>query len=96
MTAGQHPPTFLLTRLLRLRDRVRRTATRTPHNVLCIELSEMGSTILAEPAMRKLRDRLGCELFFVIFNKNRPSLDILANVPANNIFTLREHGLLPL
>jgi ADP-heptose:LPS heptosyltransferase len=90
------PLTFLLTRLLRLRDRVRRTATRTPHNVLCIELSEMGSTILAEPAMRKLRDRLGCELFFVIFNKNRPSLDILASVPANNIFTLREHGLLPL
>ena len=90
------PLTFLLTRLITLRDRVRRPATRAPRNVLCIELSEMGATILAEPAMRKLRDRLGCELHFVIFAKNRPSLDILASVPADHIFTLREHGLLPL
>ncbi|MBP7518460.1 MAG: glycosyltransferase family 9 protein [Desulfobulbus sp.] len=90
------PLTFLLTRLITLRDRVRRPATRAPRNVLCIELSEMGATILAEPAMRKLRDRLGCELHFVIFAKNRPSLDILASVPADHVFTLREHGLLPL
>lgn len=90
------PLTFLLTRLITLRDRVRRPATRAPRNVLCIELSEMGATILAEPAMRKLRDRLGCELHFVIFAKNRPSLDILASVPADHIFTLCEHGLLPL
>ncbi|MDX9840995.1 MAG: hypothetical protein RBS95_06035, partial [Desulfobulbus sp.] len=90
------PLTWLLTLVLALRDLLRRPSPRTPRRVLCIELSEMGSTILAEPAMRKLRDRLGCELSFAIFHKNRPSLDILANIPADNIFTLREHGLLPL
>ena len=90
------PLTWLLTLVLALRDLLRRPSPRTPRRVLCIELSEMGSTILAEPAMRKLRDRLGCELSFAIFRKNRPSLDILANIPADNIFTLREHALLPL
>ena len=33
--------------------------------VLFIELSEMGSTIRAAPAMQKARERLGAELFFV-------------------------------
>src|ERR1700692_901981 len=42
--------------------------------VLFIELSEMGSCILANPAMRKLHDRVGAELFFVIFAANAGSL----------------------
>ena len=48
-----------------------------PRNVLIIELSEMGSTILADPAMRKLQRELGANLFFAIFRKNRPSLELL-------------------
>jgi hypothetical protein len=35
-----------------------RTAGGVPH-VLFIEMSEMGSTILAAPAMQKARERLG-------------------------------------
>ena len=90
------PLTFVLTMLVRLTDRLRPRQPIAPRRVLCIELSEMGSTILADPALRKLRDRRGCELFFVIFRKNRPSLDLLATIPAANIFTLREDGLVPL
>ena len=90
------PLTFVLTLLVRLTDRLRSRQPIAPRRVLCIELSEMGSTILADPALRKLRDRRGCELFFVIFRKNRPSLDLLATIPAANIFTLREDGLVPL
>lgn len=39
----------------------------TPHiqNILFMELSEMGSAILVDPAMRKAQRVLGAELYFV-------------------------------
>lgn len=87
------PLCFLLTPLVRLFSPRRRDE---PRRALFIELSEMGSAILADPAMRKLRDQGGAELHFVIFRKNRPSLTLLGTVPEENIFTLRDDGLLPL
>ena len=39
-------------------DRERRIGKRAARRILFIELSEMGSTILAEPAMRKARAQL--------------------------------------
>ncbi len=73
-------------------DWLRPTAD-TPSKVLFVELSEMGSTILADPAMKKTRHELNAELFFVIFSKNKPSLDLLNTIPEQNIFTLREEKL---
>lgn len=70
--------------------------TRTPSNILLIELSEMGSTILVDPAMQKLKRELGANLHFVIFKKNKPSLDLLKTVPEENIFTIREENLFSL
>lgn len=61
----------------------------TPKNVLFIELSEMGSAILADPAMRKLRDNHGAKLHFLIFEKNKPSLELLGTVEDENIFVIR-------
>jgi len=61
-------------------------------NVLLIELSEMGSAILVDPAMRKLKSK-GASLYFVIFKKNAPSLHLLGTVPKENIFTIREDAL---
>ena len=87
------PLTWLLTLLLRLRDAIKGCKTPPPRHILLLELSEMGSTILADPAMRKLRDSLPCQLYFTIFRKNRASLDLLATVPAANVFTLREDNL---
>ncbi len=66
---------------------------RVPGRALFIELSEMGSAILADPAMRKLREHAGCSLYFVIFSKNKPSLRLLGTVPDENIFTIREDSL---
>ncbi len=60
---------------------------------LFIELSEMGSAILADPAMRKLKEEGGGELYFVIFKDNRKSVDILGTVPAQNIFEMRANNL---
>jgi ADP-heptose:LPS heptosyltransferase len=64
-----------------------------PPNVLFIELSEMGSAILVDPAMRKLKKETGANLHFAIFKKNKPSLDFLGTVPTENIYTIREDNV---
>ena len=64
-----------------------------PKKVLFIELSEMGSAILVDPAMKKLKKETGAELYFAIFQKNKPSLDLLGTVPRENIYTIREDSL---
>jgi len=69
------------------------TASR-PTNILLIEMSEMGSTILADPAMRKLKRVLNANLYFAIFKKNSPSLDLLGTIPKENIYTLDDDGFL--
>ena len=66
---------------------------KPPKNVLFIELSEMGSAILVDPAMRKLKKETGAELYFAIFKKNKPSLDLLGTIPNENIYIIREHNL---
>ena len=75
-------------KLLIMRDR------KTPKNILFIELSEMGSAILVDPAMRKLQKEVNANLHFAIFKKNKPSLDLLGTVPQENIYTIREDNLL--
>ena len=66
---------------------------KSPKKVLFIELSEMGSAILVDPAMRKLKKEAGVELYFAIFKKNKPSLDLLGTLPNENVYTIREHNL---
>jgi len=67
-----------------------------PKNILLIELSEMGSTILADPAMQKLKRVLQANIFFVIFKKNRPSLELLGTVPQENIYTIDDSSFVAL
>lgn len=67
-----------------------------PKKVLLVELSEMGSAILVDPAMQKLKRELDAELFFVIFQKNKPSLQLLNTVEDDHIFTIRADGLISL
>jgi ADP-heptose:LPS heptosyltransferase len=86
------PSCFVLTQIHRLFGR-RPDATQSAHRILFIELSEMGSTILADPAMRKAQQRIGSELYFVIFERNVGSLGFLKTVPDANIFTIRDHSI---
>ena len=86
------PLTFMATRLIKFFDLFKKKPQKI-EKMLLIELSEMGSTILADPAMRKAKNKLSTELYFLIFKKNKPSLDILQTVPAQNIFTIREDNL---
>ncbi len=63
-----------------------------PKKLLFIELSEMGSAILVDPAMRNAQAR-GAELFFLIFKSNRTSLTLLNTVKPENIFTIDSSSL---
>ena len=67
-----------------------------PKNVLLIELSEMGSAIIVDPAMRKLKANIKGELFFVIFSKNKISLDLLGTVKSENVYMLDESSIFSL
>lgn len=90
------PLTFLLTCGHSMVRIFRKKRTVKPRNILFIELSEMGSTILADPAMKKAGKELEANLFFVIFKKNSGSLDLLGSIHSNHIFTIRESNLIML
>jgi len=63
--------------------------------ILFIELSEMGSAILADPALRKASVN-GEEIFFLIFSSNRESLELLNTVNQKNIVTINNSNLFSL
>lgn len=90
------PLCALVTPIVKLADRFRKpSGGQPPRRVLFIELSEMGSAILVDPAMRQTQAR-GAELYFLIFKKNKPSLDLLKTVAQERIFTIDASGLWPL
>lgn len=67
-----------------------------PRRILFIELSEMGSTVIANPALEKAKRELGAEIFFLIFERNVDCLRLLPTVPESNIVTIRETSLFAL
>lgn len=86
------PLTIATTAFVWLWDRFRAPLNLADRQrVLFIELTEMGSAILADPAMRKtaaLHD-----IYFVIFKRNAASLGLLSTVPRDHVFTIREDSL---
>ena len=90
------PLAFIATGIVKLMDRLTQPTKAMPHRVLFIELSEMGSAILVDPAMQKLKHDTGAELFFTIFESNKPSLKLLGTIPDENIFTIRENNIFTL
>ena len=90
------PLTFIATGIVKLMDRLTQPAQASPHRALFIELSEMGSAILVDPAMQKLKQKTGAELFFLIFTSNKPSLQLLNTVPNKNIFTISDNNIFAL
>jgi ADP-heptose:LPS heptosyltransferase len=90
------PLCFLVTPLVRLASLLAGQTNAPPKNVLFMELSEMGSAILADPAMRKMRGAANAELHFLIFRSNAASLRLLGTVPESNVFTIREDNFINL
>jgi len=89
------PATFLLTLLVRLLGRRRQRQLRgEPRRILFIELSEMGSTILASAAIRRVQERYpGVQHSFAIFKKNAASMRLLDLFDERHIFTIRDDSL---
>lgn len=90
------PLSFVGSGVVKIVDLGRGNKKVTPKKILFVELSEMGSTIIADPAMKRAQKHFDAELFFVIFSKNKPSLDLLGTIPEQNIFKLREDSLFTL
>lgn len=66
-------------------------AVKKPQKILFIELSEMGSAILAYSSLIKAkREFEGSQIFFLIFKRNRESVDLLEVMPRENCLTIRE------
>lgn len=89
------PLCFLLNLAFRIKELIFRPKEKKPENILFIELSEMGSAILADPAMRWLKDQ-NKNLHFVIFEKNAASLKLLNTIPQQQVFTIRPDSLFTL
>lgn len=89
------PLCFLLNIFIGISSRLRFIKKKKPDlsRVLFIELSEMGSAIIVDPAMRKLAREAGSEMYFAIFEDNYKSLEILQTIPEKNVFKMRPDNL---
>lgn len=84
------PLCFIISPFCWFADLLRSARKKKPDTsrTLFIELSEMGSALIADPAMRKLRMEGNADLYFVIFKKNYKSLEILKTIPEKNVFKM--------
>ncbi len=91
------PLCFAASLLSRIRNIFTRTK-RVPNTqrTLFIELSEMGSAVIVDPAMRKLKREANAEIYFAIFKDNAKSLEILGTIPDENIFKMNSSNLVSL
>ena len=68
-----------------------------PRNILFIQLAEMGTMVVAYPALRKARElHPDATLHFLCFTQIRSSVEMLAIIPSENIITVDSHSGLSL
>lgn len=66
-----------------------------PKKVLFIELSEMGSAIIAHSALTRVKTLFPeAEPYFLIFKKNRESVDLLNTIPFERVLTISDKSFL--
>src|SRR5579871_6349982 len=84
------PACFILT----VADRVRRLVSRPtqpapPRQILLIELAEMGTTVLAAPAVHRLRSRYpSCTISFLVFKHIADSVHIVGLTSTDQVLTI--------
>jgi ADP-heptose:LPS heptosyltransferase len=70
---------------------------RVGRDILFIELSEMGSAVIADSAFKRAQHLFpDATLHFLIFHKNRASLDITGTIRRENVMTIRADSLVVL
>jgi ADP-heptose:LPS heptosyltransferase len=85
------PLTFLLTVACRIQRLVGLAAppAGAPHHILFIQLAEMGTMVVAYPALRKARELFpGATLHFLCFTQIRASVEMLGIIAPENIITV--------
>jgi len=88
------PICFFLTLLYFLR-KLLPARRRAYKKFLIVQLSEMGTAILAYPALKYIKKKYpGAELFYMIFEKNTPSIEMLGEIPPRNVLTISDKSLL--
>ncbi|CAA7623569.1 glycosyltransferase family 9 protein [Magnetospirillum sp. SS-4] len=88
------PLLALLTGLHRLWRLIRPEPASAGRDILFIELSEMGSAVIADSAMKRAQALFPeARLHFLIFARNRPSLDIMGTIPPERTLTIRSDSL---
>src|SRR4051812_40946505 len=71
----------------------RTVSTKSPQRILLIELSEMGSAILAHSALMELRKKYpAAEVYFLIFAKNQESAKLLNVIPPANVLVINDRS----
>jgi ADP-heptose:LPS heptosyltransferase len=67
---------------------------KNPKNILFIQLSEMGSMVLAYSMFKKTKELFPkAKLHFLTFNENRHAIDILGVIPERNVMTVSSRNL---
>ena len=73
---------------------VRQAGVATPRRILIILLSEMGSLVLANEMLARLKQQYpGASLHVLLFARNREAVDLLGVIPAENVLTLEDRSL---
>ena len=93
------PLTFCFTLICRLQRVLGLAASPvgTPRNILFVQLAEMGTMVVAYPAIRKARELFPDATFhFLCFNEIRSSVEMLDVVPSENILSIDSRSLLSL
>lgn len=94
------PLCFVLTLFYRLQRLVglKRTHPDTkPRRVLFIQLAEMGTMVVAYPALRKMQELFpNATLYFLCFEQTRSSVDMLELIDPGNVLTIDNRSALGL
>jgi ADP-heptose:LPS heptosyltransferase len=70
------------------------SAATAPRNVLFIELAEMGTTVIACPAVHRLRQaHPDCQIFFLLFRQIQDSVKVLGILPDAHVLTIDPSNL---
>lgn len=83
------PVCALLTAWRKVLSPFRRRPDGPVERILFVKLAEQGSTVLAYAALRRAVERVGREnVYFLVFEENRPILDAMDVIPEENVVTI--------
>lgn len=85
---------FLLTVWRKLTLIFGKPTSEPPKRILFIKFIEQGATVIAYSAIKRAIDEVGKEnVFFCVFEANRPILDLINVLPDENIITIKDDSL---